>query len=97
MGWLPLRSVVRVNTSSPGDESRILAGELFRFVRLLDRGADANECGGASLLGALDYRVAVAGEGRVREVTVAVDEGDFHAAVARGYFRSIQRRTGLAM
>jgi len=96
VGGLPLRGVVGVNARSPGDEAGVLVGELFGVASLVERGADADECSGAGLLSALDYRVAVAGEGRVREVAVAVDEG-FHADAARGYLRSIQRSTGLAI
>lgn len=80
----------------PEDQTGILLRELFRKSSLLQRSADADERCGASLLCSLDYRVAVAGEGRVREVAVAVDEG-FHAAAVRGYLRSIQMSTGAAM
>lgn len=45
--------------------------------------------------GAGNYLVAVAGERRVREVGVAVDE-DWRAPVCRGHLRSIQRSTGAA-
>ena len=93
---LPFGGVVRVDTGGPGDDAWILEGELFGVASLVERGADANECVGASVLGSLDYRVAVAGEGRVREVAVAVDEF-FHADAARGYLCSIQMSTGLAM
>lgn len=96
VGWLPIRGVVGVNTRGPGDEAGVLVGKLLGFASLVERGADADEGSGASVFRSLDYRVAVAGEGRVREVAVAVDEG-FHAAAARGYLRSIQRRTGLAI
>ena len=100
MCGLPLRGVVRVDAGGPGDEAWIFEGELLGVVRLVERGADADECSGASMFGSLDYRRAVAGEGRVREVAVAVDEGFdeiFHADVARGYLCSIQMSTGLAM
>lgn len=46
--------------------------------------------------GPIDYLVAVAGERRVGEVRVAVDEV-WNAVVLRGHLRSIQRSTGLAM
>ena len=57
--------------------------------------ADADDRSRARLAGARDYRVAVAGERRVREVGVAVDE-DRRASVRRGHLRSIQRSTGAA-
>jgi hypothetical protein len=59
------------------------------------RFADANDRSRARIAGAGNYLVAVAGERRVREVGVAVDE-DRRASVLRGHLRSIQRRTGAA-
>jgi len=95
VGWGPFRGVVWMDARRKCDEARIRTGQLLGVCRLRDRGADAHECTGACLCRALNYRVAVVGEGRVCEVAVAVDEL-FHA-VARGYLRSIQRSTGPAM
>ncbi len=92
----PLRSVVWVHTRSPKDEAGVQGGQLFGCFGLFERGADADHRTGARLASAIDYRVAVAVEGRVREVAVAVDEV-FHALEARGYLRSIHRSTGAAM
>ena len=54
----------------PGIVRRALGGDRRRRERL----PDADDRQRARLAGARDYRVAVAGEGRVREVGVAVDE-----------------------
>ena len=56
---------------------------------------DANYGAGPRDAGPLDYLVAVAGERRVGEVRVAVDEV-WNAAVLRGHLRSIHNNTGLA-
>jgi hypothetical protein len=56
---------------------------------------DADYRAGPGDAGPLDYLVAVAGERRVGEVRVAVDEV-WNAVVLRGHLRSIQRSTGLA-
>ena len=53
---------------------RIVGRALSRESRYLERLSDANDGRRARVAGARDYRVAVAGEGRVREVGVAVDE-----------------------
>ena len=53
-----------------GMPSRAFNRESRRSQRL----SDANDGRRARIAGARDYRVAVAGEGRVREVGVAVDE-----------------------
>ena len=63
--------------------------------RGIDRFADADDRQSARSAGASDYLAAVAGERRVREVGVAVDE-DCRAPVWRGHLRSIQRSTGAA-
>ena len=57
---------------------------------------DTDYRAGPGEAGPLDYLVAVAGERRVGEVRVAVDEV-WNAVVLRGHLRSIQRSTGLAM
>ena len=89
-------SIVRVNASRERNEARIRLRDPGRVPCLLDGGADADKCRGARFPGASDYLVAVACEGFVREVGVAVDEA-FHAVAARGYLCSIQRSTGPAM
>lgn len=87
--------IVRMDARRPGHESRtggrVLSSDGRRFERL----ADANDGCRARRAGAGDYRVAVAGERRVREVGVAVDE-DWRTPVLRGHLRSIQRSTGAA-
>jgi hypothetical protein len=89
------RGIVRMDAHRPEHESRtggrVLRSDGGRFERL----ADANDGCRARRAGAGDYRVAVAGERRVREVGVAVDE-DWRAPVLRGHLRSIQRSTGAA-
>ena len=55
--------------------------------------SDADNGAGPRDAGPLDYLVAVAGERRVGEVRVAVDEG-WNAAVLRGHLRSIHNNTG---
>jgi hypothetical protein len=52
----------------------ILRRTFSRESRHVGRLSDANDGRRARIAGAGDYRVAVAGEGRVREVGVAVDE-----------------------
>jgi hypothetical protein len=61
----------------------------------VERLADADDSFGARGAGAGDYLVAVAVEGRFREVGVAVDEPD-RPSTLRGHFRSIHRRIGAA-
>lgn len=92
---IELRRIVRVHARRISDEAWICRSDPGRFASLLDGSADADDGRRARITGARDYRVAVAGERCVREVGVAVDEG-FHAALARGYFRSIQMSTGPA-
>lgn len=92
--------VVRVHASGEDDEARMRLRDPGRLSRLLDGGADADDSRRARIAGASDHRVAVAVEGRVREVGVAVEEA-FHVGLvvvaARGYLRSIQSSTGPAM
>lgn len=67
--------VVGVNASRPGDEARKARGELTRAAGGGERFADADDRGGAAASRALDGRIAVGLERRVREMRVAVDEG----------------------
>lgn len=91
---------MRMHAGREDDEARIRLRDPGRLSRLLDGGADADDSRRARIAGASDYRVAVAVEGRVREVGVAVEEA-FHLGLvmvaARGYLRSIQSSTGPAM
>ena len=73
----------------------VLGREVGRERRYVERLSNADDGRRTRLAGAGDYRVAVAGEGRVREVGVAVDE-DLRAPAWRGHLRSIQRSTGAA-
>jgi hypothetical protein len=68
------RCVVRVNSGRREHESRIVSRDLGGNSRRRERLPDANDRERARIAGARNYRVAVAGEGRVREVGVAVDE-----------------------
>lgn len=88
--------VVRMDSSGREYEFGLLDGALRGDRRRLERLADANDGPRTRIPGARDYRVAVAGERRVCEVGVAVDE-DWRAPVLRGHLRSIQSRTGAAM
>lgn len=87
---------MRVNPGRSENESRILGGELRGDSRRRQRLTNADNALGARGAGTRDYRVAVAGERRVREVGVAVDE-DGRTPVLRGHLRSIQSRIGAAM
>ena len=87
--------VVRMDSGRCKDKTGILAREVGRERRYVERLSNADDGRRARLAGAGDYRVAVAGEGRVREVGVAVDE-DLRAPNWRGHLRSIQRSTGAA-
>ena len=67
----------RVVWMDPGcgeHKTRIVGRALSRESRYLERLSDANDGRRARIASTGDYRVAVAGEGRVREVGVAVDE-----------------------
>ena len=68
---------------------------VYLSIRFEWRFADADDRLRARGAGAGDYLVAVAVEGRVREVGVAVDE-DRLPSILRGHFRSIHRRIGAA-
>ncbi len=87
--------VVRVNTGGCENEPRVLSRARGGDRRRIDRLTDADDRQCARLAGAGDYLPAVAGERRVREVGVAVDE-DCRALVWRGHLRSIQSSTGAA-
>ena len=87
--------VVWMNSGGGKHEPRVVRRILGSECRRGKRFPDADNCPRARIAGARDYRVAVAGERRVREVGVAVDE-DCRTLVARGHLRSIQRRTGAA-
>ena len=87
--------IVRMDARRRENKRRVLGGECSRDRRYFKRLADADDSHRARVAGAGDYRVAVAGEGRVREVGVAVDE-DLRAPAWRGHLRSIQRSTGAA-
>lgn len=87
--------VVRMNSGRREDIARIFGSQMSSEGRYLERLSDADDSRRARDAGAGDYRVALAGERRVREVSVAVDE-DGRAPVLRGHLRSIQRSTGAA-
>ena len=88
-------SIVGMDSRRRKHKPRIVGRELSRERRYVERLSDADDGRRARFAGAGDYRVAVAGEGRVREVGVAVDE-DLRAPAWRGHLRSIQRSTGAA-
>ena len=87
--------VVRVDPGSREDEPSICGGNFRRERCRGQRFTNADDRSRARFAGAGYYLVAVAAEGRVREVGVAVDEG-LRATVLRGHLRSIQRSTGAA-
>ena len=91
-------SVVRMKSGRKCDKARIRLRDPGRVPRLIDRGANADYSRRTGIAGADYYFVAVAVEGFVREMGVAVDEA-FHAdaGLVRGYLCSIQRSTGPAM
>ncbi len=100
-GRVEARSIVRVYARGVGDVAGIARGKSSCVTRggedipLAAARADADDRPGTGEARPLDYRVAVAGERRVGEVRVAVDEV-WNAVVLRGHLRSIQRSTGLA-
>jgi hypothetical protein len=87
--------VVWVDSGGGEDEARMSSSDVSSELRYRERLTNADDGRRARFAGAGDYRVAVAGEGRVREVGVAVDE-DGRTLVLRGHLRSIQRSTGAA-
>ena len=89
--------VVRMDARRREYKTRILRRVLSRQRRCLQRFSDADDSRRARVAGACDYRVAVAGERRVGEVGMAVDEDLRTPPVLRGHLRSIQRSTGAAM
>ncbi len=90
-----LRRVVGVHAGGKENESRLRLSDSLGSGGRGERLADADDRFRARVAGASDYRVAVAVEGRVREVGVAVDEDDL-PSVRRGHFRSIHSRMGAA-
>ena len=90
-----------MNPRGMGDVTRVTARKRRRITRGSENisraaaGTDADYCAGPGDAGPLDYLVAVAGERRVGEVRVAVDEV-WNAAVLRGHLRSIHNSTGAA-
>ncbi len=94
-------SVVRVDARRMRNEAGIARREgggiasSSEDISLAAARPDADYRAGPGDTGPLDYLVAVAGERRVGEVRVAVDEV-WNAVVLRGHLRSIQRSTGLA-
>lgn len=93
--------IVRMHSGGGVEESRISVCECGcrsrgakRVICAASR-ADADDRARPGCSGALDYLVAVAGERRVGEVRVAVDEV-WNAVVLRGHLRSIHKSTGLA-
>ncbi len=68
------RGVVRMDSRRRENKTRVFGCAISREGRNLERLSDADDSRRARLAGAGDYRVAVAGERRVREVGVAVDE-----------------------
>ena len=92
------RSVMRMNPSRKRDKARMRFRNPGRATRLLDGRTDADYSMGARIAGAGDYGLAVAVEGLVRKVGVAVEEV-FHTGPAflRGYLFSIHSRTGPAI
>jgi hypothetical protein len=87
--------IVRVHSRRAEHKAVVDGGESGGDSRGLERLTDTDDRERARRAGARDYGVAVAGERRVREVGVAVDE-DVRAPVLRGHLRSIQRRIGAA-
>jgi hypothetical protein len=98
---IEVRRVVRVDAgrvwNEPGMTRRKRSGGAGggENVSFSAARSDADDREGPGDAGPLDYLVAVAGERRVGEVRVAVDEV-WNAVVLRGHLRSIQRSTGLA-
>ncbi len=68
------RPVVRMNSCRREDKAGVVGRDLGGNRGRRKRFPDADDRPRAPAAGARDYRVAVAGEGRVREVGVAVDE-----------------------
>ena len=94
-GRVEIGRVVGMHAGGEENESGVRVSDSGGCGGGAQRFADADDALRARFAGAPDYRVAVAFEGRVREVGVAVDEDDL-PSVRRGHFRSIHRRTGAA-
>lgn len=71
---IELRGVVRMDASGREYETWICGSHIGSRCRDCQRLADTDDGSRARIAGASDYLVAVAGERRVREVGVAVDE-----------------------
>ena len=95
-GRVEARGVVGMDAHCAHDEAWMLGGERRGNFCRAQRLTDADNGKRARGAGARDYGVAIAGERRVREVGVAVDEGDWRAPALRGHLRSIQRSIGAA-
>lgn len=93
--WVKRRGVVWMDSGRREHESLILCRAISGYPGCRQGLTDADDRRRARIAGAGYYRAAVAGERRVREVGVAVDE-DRRVSVLRGHFRSIQRSTGAA-
>ena len=89
--------VVRMDSRGREDIAGKLGRVFGRERRCLQRLSYTDDSRRARIAGARDYRVAVAGERRVGEVGMAVDEDVRTPPVLRGHLRSIQRSTGAAM
>ena len=90
-----LGRVMGMNAGRGEYESRVVGGKARGDFCGSRRLTDADHTLRPRGAGARDYRVAVAGERRVREVGVAVDEV-WRGPILRGHLRSIQSRTGAA-
>jgi hypothetical protein len=90
-----LSGIVGMDSGRRENEAGIGLSDRRRGGCRCRRFADADDRLRARSSGAGDYLVAVAVEGRVREVGVAVDE-DRLPSILRGHFRSIHRRIGAA-
>ena len=88
---------MRMDASGREYKARILRRVFSRQRRCLHRFSDADDSRRARVAGARDYRVAVAGERRVGEVGMTVDEDLRTPPVLRGHLLSIQRSTGAAI
>ena len=72
--WIIPGCVVRMDAGSGENEAGILGGDVASGPGGRQRFTNADDGNRARIAGAGDYVVAVAGERRVREVGVAVDE-----------------------
>ena len=98
IAWIESGGVVGMDSRGKRDKARMRFRDPGRGLRLLDGCTDADYPFDARIASATDYDLAVAVEGLVRKVGVAVEES-FHTGTAflRGYLCSIQSNTGPAM